>query len=133
MPRFKSMQDSLADFGIGKGGIFGIGNMFATNPIDGIKSVDETLGGVSEKLFGAMNKPLGMHLQLFGNYQKSVAQAMSNVPVGLNGSVNNYNTGGTTDNSSHSATINVYGNNPQAVAKEIYGKLERNGIKLTKR
>lgn len=132
LPHFKSMQDSLADFGIGKGGIFGIGNMFATSPMDGIRSFDDTLGGVSDKLYGAMNKPLGMHLQLFGNYQKSMANAMANIPTGLNGSVSNVG-GGTTDNSTHSATIYVQGTNPQAIAKEIYGKLERNGVKLTKR
>lgn len=89
---------------------------------------------LSEKIYGSMNKPLGMHLQLFGNYDKAITQTLQSLPQGLNGSVTNTNTSSVKyDNSTQDININVYGNDGAKIANDIYKRLERNGVKLTKR
>lgn len=131
LPKVKSTEESLKSFGIGSGGIFGIGNLFRLQ--SDLTGIDNQLDGVTEKLYGSMAKPLGMNLQLFGNYEKATANFMSNVPQGMNGSTGFTNATVTTDNSSHKAVINVYGNDSKKIADDIYKKLERNGIKLPRR
>lgn len=116
-----------------KGGLFGIGNLFAMNTADGLREFDDTLMGVSQKVYGSMNKPLGMHLQLFGNYDKAVSSLMSDVPAGFNASLGNTQTTTSYDQSQNKVNINVYGQDGKKIADEIYKKLERNGIKLTRR
>lgn len=89
---------------------------------------------LSEKIYGSMNKPLGMHLQLFGNYDKAITQTLQNLPQGLNGSVSNTTQSSVSyDNSRQDVNINVYGNDGAKIANDIYKRLERNGVKLTKR
>lgn len=89
---------------------------------------------LSEKIYGSMNKPLGMHLQLFGNYDKAITQTLQNLPQGLNGSVSNTDQSSISyDNSRQDVNINVYGNDGAKIANDIYKRLERNGVKLTKR
>lgn len=89
---------------------------------------------LSEKIYGSMNKPLGMHLQLFGNYDKAITQTLQNLPQGINGSVSNTNQNSVSyDNSRQDVNINVYGNDGAKIANDIYKRLERNGVKLTKR
>lgn len=89
---------------------------------------------LSEKIYGSMNKPLGMHLQLFGNYDKAITQTLQNLPQGVNGSVSNTTQSSVSyDNSRQDVNINVYGNDGAKIANDIYKRLERNGVKLTKR
>lgn len=89
---------------------------------------------LSEKIYGSMNKPLGMHLQLFGNYDKAITQTLQNLPQGINGSVSNTNQNSVSyDNSRQDVNINVYGDDGAKIANDIYKRLERNGVKLTKR
>lgn len=89
---------------------------------------------LSEKIYGSMNKPLGMHLQLFGNYDKAITQTLQNLPQGVNGSVSNTTQSSVSyDNSHQDVNINVYGNDGAKIANDIYKRLERNGVKLTKR
>lgn len=89
---------------------------------------------LSEKIYGSMNKPLGMHLQLFGNYDKAITQTLQNLPQGVNGSVSNTTQRSVSyDNSRQDVNINVYGNDGAKIANDIYKRLERNGVKLTKR
>lgn len=131
LPKVKSTEESLKSFGIGSGGIFGIGNLFRLQ--SDLTGIDNQLDGVTEKIYGSMSKPLGMHLQLFGNYDKATQNLLSNVPVGFNGSIGTTNSQATYDQSQNKVSINVYGNDANKIAKDIYSKLERNGIKLTRR
>jgi Ca2+-binding EF-hand superfamily protein len=131
LPKVKSTEESLKSFGIGSGGIFGIGNLFRLQ--SDLTGIDNQLDGVTEKIYGSMSKPLGMHLQLFGNYDKATQNLLSNVPVGFNGSIGNTNSQTSYDQSQNKVNINVYGNDADKIAKDIYSKLERNGIKLTRR
>lgn len=126
----KRMADNIAQAGghSGSGG----GRGWLVSPMLA-SDFDDTLQGVTEKIYGSMSKPLGMHLQLFGNYDKATQNLLSNVPVGFNGSIGTTNSQATYDQSQNKVNINVYGNDADKIAKDIYGKLERNGIKLTRR
>ena len=126
----KRMADNIATAGghSGSGG----GRDWLVSPMLA-SDFDDTLQGVTEKIYGSMSKPLGMHLQLFGNYDKATQNLLSNVPVGFNGSIGNTNSQTSYDQSQNKVSINVYGNDADKIAKEIYSKLERNGIKLTRR
>ena len=126
----KRMADNIAMAGghSGSGG----GRDWLVSPMLA-SDFDDTLQGVTEKIYGSMSKPLGMHLQLFGNYDKATQNLLSNVPVGFNGSIGTTNSQTSYDQSQNKVNINVYGNDADKIAKDIYGKLERNGIKLTRR
>jgi Ca2+-binding EF-hand superfamily protein len=126
----KRMADNIATAGghSGSGG----GRDWLVSPMLA-SDFDDTLQGVTEKIYGSMSKPLGMHLQLFGNYDKATQNLLSNVPVGFNGSIGTTNSQATYDQSQNKVSINVYGNDADKIAKDIYSKLERNGIKLTRR
>lgn len=126
----KRMADNIAAAGghSGSGG----GRDWLVSPMLA-SDFDDTLQGVTEKIYGSMSKPLGMHLQLFGNYDKATQNLLSNVPVGFNGSIGTTNSQATYDQSQNKVNINVYGNDADKIAKDIYSKLERNGIKLTRR
>lgn len=126
----KRMADNIAMAGghSGSGG----GRDWLVSPMLA-SDFDDTLQGVTEKIYGSMSKPLGMHLQLFGNYDKATQSLLSNVPVGFNGSIGTTNSQATYDQSQNKVSINVYGNDADKIAKDIYSKLERNGIKLTRR
>lgn len=126
----KRMADNIAAAGghSGSGG----GRDWLVSPMLA-SDFDDTLQGVTEKIYGSMSKPLGMHLQLFGNYDKATQNLLSNVPVGFNGSIGTTNSQTSYDQSQNKVNINVYGNDADKIAKDIYGKLERNGIKLTRR
>lgn len=126
----KRMADNIAAAGghSGSGG----GRDWLVSPMLA-SDFDDTLQGVTEKIYGSMSKPLGMHLQLFGNYDKATQNLLSNVPVGFNGSIGNTNSQTSYDQSQNKVNINVYGNDADKIAKDIYSKLERNGIKLTRR
>lgn len=126
----KRMADNIAQAGghSGSGG----GRDWLVSPMLA-SDFDDTLQGVTEKIYGSMSKPLGMHLQLFGNYDKATQNLLSNVPVGFNGSIGTTNSQATYDQSQNKVNINVYGNDADKIAKDIYSKLERNGIKLTRR
>lgn len=126
----KRMADNIAAAGghSGSGG----GRDWLVSPMLA-SDFDDTLQGVTEKIYGSMSKPLGMHLQLFGNYDKATQNLLSNVPVGFNGSIGNTNSQTSLDQSQNKVSINVYGNDADKIAKDIYSKLERNGIKLTRR
>nr|DAT97228.1 MAG TPA: Calbindin-HAND, CA2+-BINDING, METAL BINDING PROTEIN [Caudoviricetes sp.] len=126
----KRMADNIAAAGghSGSGG----GRDWLVSPMLA-SDFDDTLQGVTEKIYGSMSKPLGMHLQLFGNYDKATQNLLSNVPVGFNGSIGTRNSQATYDQSQNKVNINVYGNDADKIAKDIYSKLERNGIKLTRR
>lgn len=126
----KRMADNIAAAGghSGSGG----GRAWLVSPMLA-SDFDDTLQGVTEKIYGSMSKPLGMHLQLFGNYDKATQNLLSNVPVGFNGSIGNTNSQTSYDQSQNKVSINVYGNDADKIAKDIYSKLERNGIKLTRR
>lgn len=126
----KRMADNIAAAGghSGSGG----GRDWLVSPMLA-SDFDDTLQGVTEKIYGSMSKPLGMHLQLFGNYDKATQNLLSNVPVGFNGSIGTTNSQATYDQSQNKVSINVYGNDADKIAKDIYSKLERNGIKLTRR
>lgn len=126
----KRMADNIAAAGghSGSGG----GRDWLVSPMLA-SDFDDTLQGVTEKIYGSMSKPLGMHLQLFGNYDKATQNLLSNVPVGFNGSIGTTNSQTSYDQSQNKVNINVYGNDADKIAKDIYSKLERNGIKLTRR
>ena len=126
----KRMADNIAMAGghSGSGG----GRDWLVSPMLA-SDFDDTLQGVTEKIYGSMSKPLGMHLQLFGNYDKATQNLLSNVPVGFNGSIGTTNSQASYDQSQNKVNINVYGNDADKIAKDIYSKLERNGIKLTRR
>lgn len=126
----KRMADNIAAAGghSGSGG----GRDWLVSPMLA-SDFDDTLQGVTEKIYGSMSKPLGMHLQLFGNYDKATQNLLSNVPVGFNGSIGNTNSQTTYDQSQNKVNINVYGQDGKKIADDIYKKLERNGIKLTRR
>lgn len=126
----KRMADNIAAAGghSGSGG----GRNWLVSPMLA-SDFDDTLQGVTEKIYGSMSKPLGMHLQLFGNYDKATQNLLSNVPVGFNGSIGTTNSQTSYDQSQNKVNINVYGNDADKIAKDIYSKLERNGIKLTRR
>lgn len=126
----KRMADNIAAAGghSGSGG----GRGWLVSPMLA-SDFDDTLQGVTEKIYGSMSKPLGMHLQLFGNYDKATQNLLSNVPVGFNGSIGTTNSQASYDQSQNKVNINVYGNDADKIAKDIYSKLERNGIKLTRR
>lgn len=126
----KRMADNIAAAGghSGSGG----GRDWLVSPMLA-SDFDDTLQGVTEKIYGSMSKPLGMHLQLFGNYDKATQNLLSNVPVGFNGSIGTTNSQATYDQSQNKVNINVYGQDGKKIADDIYKKLERNGIKLTRR
>lgn len=129
----KSTEASLKDFGIGRDGIFGIGKWFRVAS-DSNQASYFNQDNLSEKLYGSMNRPLGMNLQLFGNYDRAVTRSLQNLPQGLNGSVSNTTQSSVSyDNSRQDVNINVYGNDGAKIANDIYKRLERNGVKLTKR
>lgn len=129
----KSTEASLKDFGIGRDGIFGIGKWFRVAS-DSNQASYFNQDNLSEKLYGSMNRPLGMNLQLFGNYDRAVTRSLQNLPQGLNGSVSNTTQSSVNyDNSRQDVNINVYGNDGAKIANDIYKRLERNGVKLTKR
>lgn len=67
-PKVKSMQDSLADFGIGKGGI--LGGLFGYNlaspmTMQGFAGDNTGFQGVAEKVSGSMASKLPFNAQLF--------------------------------------------------------------------
>lgn len=126
----KRMADNIAAAG-GHSGSGGGRDWLVSPMLD--SDFDDTLQGVTEKIYGSMSKPLGMHLQLFGNYDKATQNLLSNVPVGFNGSIGTTNSQTSYDQSQNKVNINVYGNDADKIAKDIYSKLERNGIKLTRR
>lgn len=129
----KSTEASLKDFGIGSDGIFGIGKWFRVAS-DSNQASYFNQDNLSEKIYGSMNRPLGMNLQLFGNYDRAVTRSLQNLPQGLNGSVSNTTQSSVNyDNSRQDVNINVYGNDGAKIANDIYKRLERNGVKLTKR
>lgn len=129
----KSTEASLKDFGIGSDGIFGIGKWFRVAS-DSNQASYFNQDNLSEKIYGSMNRPLGMNLQLFGNYDRAVTRSLQNLPQGLNGSVSNTTQSSVSyDNSRQDVNINVYSNDGAKIANDIYKRLERNGVKLTKR
>lgn len=125
----KRMADNIAAAG-GHAGSGGGRDWFVQPNSTGDFLQTDTL---SDKIYGSMNKPLAMHLQLFGNYDKAISDFMGNVPQGMNGGAGYTNSTITTDNSNTKVSINVYGNDSKKIADDIYKKLERNGIKLPRR
>lgn len=125
----KRMADNIAIAG-GHAGSGGGRDWFVQPNSTGDFLQTDTL---SDKIYGSMNKPLAMHLQLFGNYDKAISDFMGNVPQGMNGGAGYTNSTITTDNSNTKVSINVYGNDSKKIADDIYKKLERNGIKLPRR
>lgn len=105
-----------------------------TSNIDPLGTKEPT--SLSQKLLGSRSGKLPLDLQFFAGGSEAIGQAIEATQPYARASkgINSQPSIGTQDNSQQDIKIYVQSSaDGQRIAKEIYNKLERNGVKLNKR
>lgn len=133
--------NKVRNFGWGDftvGNIFGGASIFsggwslwATNPVEPLNL--KTNERLQQKILGSRAGHIPLDLQFFAGGSRAIEKATQQIPSGIN-RASSSPTIGTQDNSNTTIEIKVNSSaDGRAIANEIYNKLERNGVKLSKR